>query len=158
MNASDLVVHFATEKAREVAQRAGVPRHGIVLGADTAVVLDGHVFGKPVDAVQARAMIARLSGREHIVMTAIALFDGGGEAIHVETTKVRFRALSAAEADWYVGTGEWRERAGGYAIQGAGAAIVESVNGDYTAVVGLPVPALSRLLLERGFFPPISSA
>lgn len=137
-----------------MAARSGVPEKGAVLGADTAVVLDGQVLGKPADAAEARRVISGLAGREHAVLTAIAVVDAAGETVHVERTAVRFRPLPDREIDWYVGTGEWRDRAGGYAIQGAGAAIVERIDGDYTNVVGLPLPALATMLAARGLFPP----
>jgi len=154
----DLVAANAVGKAREVAARSGVPRGGAVLGADTAVVVDGRAWGKPADPGEARRMITTLAGREHAVLTAFALVDGVGEVAHVERTEVRFRPLDDREIDWYVGTGEWRDRAGGYAVQGAGAAIVESIVGDYTAVVGLPLPALAAALRDRGLFPPAAAA
>ena len=116
-----------------------------VLGADTAVVLEGEVFGKPGDAGQGRAFLSRLSGTTHEVMTGIALCEAGAERSAVAVTAVRFRALERADLDWYLDTGEWGGRAGGYAIQGKGAALVESIEGDYWNVVGLPVPALLRL-------------
>ena len=116
----------------------------LVLGADTDVGLDGDVLGKPADAAQAREFIARLAGRTHQVVGGIAIVLDG-ELIHtsVEVTQVRFRAVDAAFVDWYVETGEWRGRAGGYAIQGAGAALIAGIEGDYLNVVGLP---LARLL------------
>lgn len=153
-SARALVAENAQGKAQEVAARSGVPEAGAVVGADTAVVVDGRPWGKPTDEADARRMIAALAGRTHIVMTAIALIDAGGEETHTESTEVRFRRLTEPEIDWYVEKGEWRDRAGGYAIQGVGAAIVEKISGDYTAVVGLPVPALVALLTARGIFPP----
>jgi septum formation protein len=119
-----------------------------VLGVDTAVVVDGQPLGKPRDSAQAEGFIGRLAGREHEVMSGIALRRAGEETSDVAVTRVRFRSLSAAEIDWYVATGEWRERAGGYAIQGRGAALVERVEGDYWNVVGLPVPVLLALAPE----------
>lgn len=150
-----LVAGNAEGKAREVAARSGVPEGGAVLGADTAVVVQGRAWGKPADAADARRMLADLSGQNHTVLSAITLIHGAGHDHHVEATDVRFRALSEQEIDWYVATGEWRDRAGGYAVQGAGAAIVERISGDYSAVVGLPVPALMALLVRRGLFPAI---
>ena len=116
----------------------------IVLGADTDVGLDGDVLGKPADATQAREFIARLAGRTHQVVGGIAIVRGG-ELVHcsVEVTHVHFRPATRALVDWYVATGEWRGRAGGYAIQGAGAALIAGIEGDYLNVVGLP---LARLL------------
>jgi septum formation protein len=130
-----LVVENALRKARAV---AGEP----VLGVDTAVVLEGSVYGKPRDESEAETYLRRLSDRTHEVMSGIALRRGGAERTDLAVTRVRFRRLEAAEIGWYLGTGEWRERAGGYAIQGRGAALVAGIEGDYLNVVGLPVPAL----------------
>jgi septum formation protein len=116
------------------------------LGADTEVILDGHVFGKPGDEDEARRFLRRLSGRTHEVYGGIVLRHGGEELTGLCVTKVRFRALEAAEIEEYVASGEWQERAGGYAIQGKGAALVEGIDGDFWNVVGLPVPELVRLL------------
>ena len=116
----------------------------LVLGADTDVALDGEILGKPADDDQARAFLARLAARTHAVVGGIALAqEGAVVATAVEVTEVRFRPASAALIEWYVRTGEWRGRAGGYAIQGAGAALVAAIEGDYLNVVGLP---LARLL------------
>ena len=117
-----------------------------VLGADTAVILDGHVFGKPRDADEARTYLRRLSGRTHEVYGGLVLRDDGAEQTGVSVTKVRFRRLEPEEIEDYVATGEWRERAGGYAIQGKGAALVESIEGDFWNVVGLPVAEFVRIL------------
>jgi septum formation protein len=136
-----VVLENALRKARARA-RPGE----LVLGADTAVVLDGRIYGKPAGEAEARATLEALSGRDHEVMTGIAVADHGAERSDVAVTTVRFRALSEAEIDWYLATGEWRERAGGYAIQGRGAALVERIEGDYWNVVGLPVPALLSLV------------
>ncbi len=144
----------AQAKARDVAARAGIPPGGAVLGADTEVMLDGAVLGKPADAAAARAMLAALAGREHAVHTAVCVITQTvGERAGTDRTRVRFRPLPGAAIDWYLGTGEWRERAGGYAIQGAGAALVEAVEGDYTTVVGLPVGLTLRLLDDAGLAP-----
>ena len=143
-------VWVAEENARRkaLAVAAQVPR-GLVLGADTDVGLDGDVLGKPADAAQAREFIARLAGRTHEVVGGIAIVRDG-ELIHtsVEVTKVHFRSVDAAFVDWYVATGEWRGRAGGYAIQGAGAALIAGIEGDYLNVVGLPLARLLDLLPE----------
>jgi septum formation protein len=116
-----------------------------VLGVDTAVVLDGRAFGKPRDPEEAETFLRRLSGRTHEVMGGIALRDGRNERSDVAVTRVRFRLLEQHDIDWYLSGGEWRDRAGGYAIQGRGAALVEGIEGDYWNVVGLPVAALLRL-------------
>ena len=135
-----LVRENALRKAR------AVPASERVLGADTAVVLDGHAFGKPRDEAEAEIFLRRLSGRTHEVMTGIALREpDGAERSDVAVTKVRFRRLEQPDLAWYLATGEWRERAGAYAIQGRGAALVEEIEGDYWNVVGLPVAALLRL-------------
>ena len=120
-----------------------------VLGVDTLVALDGRIYGKPRDAVGAAATLRALSGARHTVVSGIALL-GAGAAPRCATaaTAVSFRALDDATIDWYVAGGEWRERAGGYAIQGRGMALVEAIDGDYANVVGLPVAALLELWPE----------
>lgn len=133
---------LVAENARRKAAAVSGER---VLGVDTAVVLDGRAFGKPGDLAEADTFLRRLSGRTHEVMSGIALRDGRGERSDVAVTRVRFRLLEKAEIDWYLASGEWAERAGGYAIQGRGAALVEAIEGDYWNVVGLPVAALLRL-------------
>jgi septum formation protein len=137
-----LVRENAMRKARAVVARAER-----VLAADTAVVLDGRVFGKPRDEREAETFLRRLSGRTHEVMSGIALIEpGGAERSDVAVTRVRFRRLEAPDLAWYLATDEWHERAGAYAIQGRGAALVEEIEGDYWNVVGLPVAALLRLI------------
>jgi septum formation protein len=127
-------------------RKAEAVRSALTLGADTVVALDGEIYGKPADAAQAREFLGRLAGREHEVLGGIALAEQGEVvAAAVEVTRVHFRALSAAWLDWYLATGEWRHRAGGYAIQGAGAALVRAVDGDYLNVVGLPLARLLEL-------------
>jgi septum formation protein len=123
-----------------------------VLGVDTAVVLaDDSVLGKPADAVEARAMLARLQGAEHRVMSGLALLADGRELVDHAVTIVRFRPLTADEIDTYVAAGEWQGRAGAYAIQGLGAGLVAGVDGDYANVVGLPVALLVATLAELGY-------
>ena len=118
-----------------------------MLGADTLVALDGDILGKPRDAAQAREFVARLAGRTHQVVGGIALArDGALDDTAVEITQVHFRPASAALLDWYVATGEWQGRAGGYAIQGIGAVLVAGIEGDYLNVVGLPLARLLDLL------------
>ena len=134
-----VVVQNALRKARAVTGER-------VLGADTEVVLDGHVFGKPVDEAEAETLLRRLSGRTHEVWGGIALCsEDGGERTASDVTRVRFRRLEEADLSWYLRSGEWRERAGGYAVQGRGAALVDSVEGDFWNVVGLPVRELLRI-------------
>jgi septum formation protein len=143
----------AAAKAREVANRSGVPAGGAVLGADTEVVLDGLVLGKPADATDARAMLGRLSGRSHTVITGITLITPYGERRAHEVTEVTFRELSVREIDWYLATGEWRDRAGGYAIQAAGGALCAAISGDISNVVGLPIARVAGMLLADGIWP-----
>jgi septum formation protein len=135
----NVVVENALRKARAVAGER-------VLGADTEVVLDGHVFGKPADEAEAETLLRRLSGRTHHVISGLALLRAGGDVQSTTaTTEVTFRALDDALIEWYVARREWEGRAGGYAIQGRGAALVERIDGDYLNVVGLPVATLIHL-------------
>ncbi len=127
-------------------RKAGAVEGDPVLGADTAVVLGERVLGKPRDEGEAGAFLSALSGRTHEVWSGVAVIEGDGRRTAAATTRVRFRTLDQADVDWYLAGGEWRERAGGYAIQGRGAALVERIEGDYTNVVGLPVAELLRLV------------
>jgi septum formation protein len=136
-----VVLENALRKARSVPARAGQP----VVGVDTAVVLDGRLFGKPGDRAEAETFLRRLSGRGHEVVSGIALCRDGEERSSLAVTRVRFRLLEQGELDWYLDSGEWEGRAGGYAIQGRGAALVAGIEGDYSNVVGLPVTALLEL-------------
>lgn len=117
-----------------------------VVGVDTVVALDGVVYGKPADAAEARETLQRLAGRTHEVVSGLAVIERGETRTAAATTRVSFRALTQETLDWYLATQEWRERAGGYAIQGRGAALVAGIEGDYLNVVGLPVTALLDLL------------
>ena len=134
----EVVVENAVRKARSVEGER-------VLGVDTEVFLDGRAFGKPSGVEGARSMLAQLSGRSHEVWSGIALREQGEERISCACTRVRFGSLDPALLDWYLDSGEWEGRAGGYAIQGRGAALVESIDGDFWDVVGLPVPDLLEL-------------
>jgi septum formation protein len=119
-----------------------------VLGADTIVVCDGAILGKPASETEAGSMLERLSGRSHAVVSGLALIGSGNPQVVHEVTEVTFRRLSAELVRRYVRTGEWSGRAGGYAIQGQGAGLVRSISGDYLNVVGLPVAALLDLDLS----------
>ena len=136
--------------AGENARRKALAVPGeLVLGADTLVTVDGAILGKPRDAAQAAAYLGRLAGRTHAVVGGIALARGGAVVAEaVELTEVTFRELDGAELAAYVALGEWRGRAGGYAIQGRGAALVRRIAGDYLNVVGLPLARLVDLLAE----------
>lgn len=141
------VLRLAREKA---AARAGTGE--LVLAADTTVVVDGEILGKPADAEDAARMLRRLAGREHEVFTGIALEEPGkGRAADVVETRVHMAALSEEEIAWYVGTGEPMDKAGAYAIQGIGSLFVEAVDGSPSNVVGLPVPAVYRLFAKLGY-------
>jgi septum formation protein len=143
---AELVREHAAGKARSVAgEAAGRP----VLGVDTAVVVDGHVLGKPAGEREAATMLGLLSGRTHVVVSGLCLLGPGWVAVEHEETLVSFRPLVPREVDAYVATGEWRGRAGGYAIQSRGGALVDRVDGDYLNVVGLPAALLVSLLAER---------
>ena len=148
--ASAYVKRLALDKATEVRDRlcAKGARSGLVLGADTTVVLGSGILEKPKDAAEAKAMLKRLSGKEHRVMTGVALVPvaAGKPRSFVETTKVRFRRLSAKEIDGYVATGEPMDKAGAYGIQGAAGAFVTGITGCYFNVVGLPLARLAEML------------
>ena len=138
----------AHRKAWAVASDAAADQTLPVLGVDTVVALDGQIYGKPDGPEQAVATLRQLSGREHTVVSGLSLISGGVERTAVARTGVRFRPLTGAEIAAYVDTGEWRDRAGGYAIQGRGALLVAEIHGDYLNVVGLPVAELVRLAPE----------
>jgi septum formation protein len=139
-----LVCEHALGKARSVA----VPDR-LVLGVDTTVVVDGRLYGKAGDEGEARAMLRALAGRTHEVLSGLCLIADGEELVEHDVTQVTFRSLREAEIARYLAVGEWRDRAGAYAIQGRGAALVERIEGDYLNVVGLPASLLVRLLAER---------
>jgi septum formation protein len=140
------VERHAQGKARSM---AGIAGDRPVLGVDTEVVLDGRVYGKPGDEAEAEAMLEELSGQTHEVVSGLCLLTPAWEELRHAVTRVSFRALTPRELGLYVVSEEWRERAGGYAIQGLGAALVERIDGDYLNVVGLPTALLVRLLAER---------
>ena len=143
----DYVVRLACAKARAVQGRgAALP----VLAADTTVVIDGSILGKPRDREEASAMLARLSGRTHQVLTAVALATPAGSAFRLSTSEVRMRTVTAAECAAYWESGEPHDKAGGYAIQGRGALFVESLRGSYSGVMGLPLFETGQLLAAAG--------
>lgn len=146
LSPEEAVRAHAVGKARSVvAEAAG----RAVLGVDTAVVLDGLVHGKPGSAREAASMLAGLAGRAHEVVSGLCLAGRGFEDAGTETTRVTVRPLTRSAIDAYVATGEWEGRAGGYAIQGRGAALVARVEGDYLNVVGLPAALLVATLSSR---------
>lgn len=140
---------LAFVKAQHIAEKVD---KGIVLGADTIVVCDDEIFGKPADAKDAERMLESLSGREHLVITGVVLIDAGNgrKITGNEITRVKFAKLSKEELKAYIKTGEYAGKAGAYAIQGRAALLVESLNGCYSNVVGLPLRKVGNMLLEFG--------
>jgi septum formation protein len=142
----ELVREHAVGKARSAAHlAAGRP----VLGVDTAVSLGGKLYGKPEDAADAERMLEELAGRTHVVVSGLCLVTPGWELVEHAETSVTFRPLTPRELAVHMTHGEWEGRAGAYAIQGKGAALVERLEGDYLNVVGLPAALLVRILAER---------
>ncbi len=145
--AGDYVVRMACAKARAVRERGGeLP----VLAADTAVVIDGMILGKPAGRAEGIAMLGRLAGRTHRVLTAVALATTAGIAFRVSASEVRLRPVTPAECAAYWESGEPRDKAGGYAIQGAGALFIEHLSGSYSGVMGLPLYETGLLLAAAG--------
>lgn len=144
------VERLAREKALAGLATLNVPAGAVVLGADTAVVLDGRILGKPADRAECLATLAALSGREHQVLTAVALASAQRIESRVVASRVRFRPLRAGEAEAYWATGEPCDKAGSYGIQGLAAVFVSQLEGSYSAVVGLPLCETAQLLGEFG--------
>jgi septum formation protein len=142
------VRRLARAKARHVA--AAVEDDALVLGADTVVIIDGLLLGKPEGEGEALRMLRRLSGAAHEVLTAVALVTGGRETVEVERTLVNFSHLTEEDLAWYVGSGEPFDKAGGYGIQGLASRFVTRIEGSYSNVVGLPVTLVVGLLRARG--------
>ena len=142
-----LVEAHSQGKARSVGRATGE----LALGVDTVVVVDGEVLGKPADEAAATAMLERLAGREHSVCSGLTLLSEEGDETASDETLVRFHPLDGAAIARSVAHGEWRGRAGAYAIQERGALLVAGITGDYLNVVGLPVALLVRMLARRGF-------
>ena len=142
---SDYVSRLAQAKARAVVPPS---LEAVVVAVDTAIGLGEEIIGKPADEARAREILARLSGRTHEVASAIALSDIARGAVEVEITRteVTFAPLSGQMIRWYLATGEWKGRAGAYAIQGKGAALIANVKGCFTNVIGISIPTLLRML------------
>lgn len=138
----EVAIENAYRKAAEVALRFP---DASVLGVDTVVALAGRLYGKPAERAQARQTLEALGGRTHAVVSGVCLIEDGRSRTAAATTLVEFRALDDALIEWYLARGEWHERAGGYAIQGRGAALVAGIEGDFFNVVGLPVATLLTL-------------
>jgi septum formation protein len=147
------VRRMALEKSAAAQKAHAAPGEAdglVVIGADTAVVVDGSILGKPEDPVAAREMLARLSGRAHEVLTGLSVRKGAREVGAVESTAVWFDPLTPGEIAWYVESGEGRDKAGGYAIQGLASRFIPRIEGSYANVVGLPVARLAHLLADLG--------
>jgi septum formation protein len=142
----ELVREHALGKARSVGERAG---NRPVLAVDTTVSLGGKIYGKPANAEEAERMLEELAGETHVVVSGLCLLTPGWELVEHASTRVTFRDLTPREVAHHMTHGEWEGRAGGYAIQGRGAALVERIDGDYLNVVGLPAALLVRILAER---------
>jgi septum formation protein len=151
--AEKLVARLAEAKARAVAELAGEGKPAIIIGADTAVELDGEIFGKPRDAADAREMLSYLSGRTHFVLTGICVLrlPDGATRSAVERTAVTFAPLDPSEIEAYVTSGEPFDKAGGYAIQGRAGRYIPRIEGCYFNVVGLPLARLHALLSDLGW-------
>jgi septum formation protein len=146
----DYITRIARAKVIAVARRR---ESGLVIGADTIVVLDGAMMGKPRDEDHAEQMLRQLSGRWHAVMTGVALYDIATrrEVADYDKTLVRFAQLTDKEIEWYIRSGEPADKAGAYAIQGLGSLFVEEIAGNYFNVVGLPIPLVYRLSRRLGY-------
>ncbi len=139
---------MAENAYRKAVAASADPDRELVLGVDTIVTLGGRIYGKPADLAEARATLSALAGHRHAVLSGICLIGGSRARTAVSTTLVELRALDDALLEWYLATGEWSGRAGAYAIQGRGAALVTSIEGDYLNVVGLPVATMLELAPE----------
>jgi septum formation protein len=144
---AQVTVENALRKARSV-RRDGLPE--IIIGCDTVVVLDGHIYGKPADELEAAATIRALAGRTQEVLSGLAVLVGDEERTALARTQVTFHPIDEQLLAWYVSTGEWRDRSGGYAIQGAGSRLVKEFRGEVENVVGLPLEPLLQLCPELG--------
>jgi len=141
------------ERVARLKAAAGVAPDRIVIAADTIVVLDGQVLGKPADPDEARAMLACLSGRRHQVLTCAVVATPNQEIVHLDRAEVSFATLTAGEIEWYVGTGDSLDKAGAYGIQGAAGLFVTELRGNLQTVIGLPMRTLLGSLRELGFDP-----
>lgn len=147
---TDYVSRVAREKAGAGLLKVMSNPHALVLGADTEVVLGDRVFGKPADAGEAKAMLAELAGRAHVVISVVWLLSADRDLRAQSVSEVRFAALDGGAIDAYVATGEWQGKAGGYAIQGLAATFIEHLSGSYSGVMGLPLYETACLLHAMG--------
>jgi nucleoside triphosphate pyrophosphatase len=146
---ADYVMRIAMAKAKAGrAMLSAGKNNKPVLAADTAVIIDEQILGKPVDDGDARNMLKRLSGKTHQVMTAVALASSTQLLTDLSVSEVRFAKLSEAEIDWYIQTGEGRDKAGSYAVQGLGALFIDQIQGSYSGIMGLPIRETGQLLMQ----------
>jgi septum formation protein len=145
---ADVVLENARRKARGGAELARAGAGDLVLGVDTDVAIDGVLLGKAATEAEARDRLERLSGRVHEVLSGVVLLDGDQERPGVARSEVGFRDLEPRDIDLYLASGEWRDRAGAYAVQGLGSTLVESLQGDLSNVIGLPIALLLQLAPE----------
>jgi septum formation protein len=153
--AEDYVRRVAREKAGAGLLRVIGQADAVVLGADTEVVLDGRIYGKPADAADAAEMLRSLSGRTHVVISAVSVVSAGREAHAVSISDVEFAPIAEDEIAAYLATGEWDGKAGAYAIQGMAQAFVRRLSGSQSGVMGLPLHETAGLLRGFGLFPPV---
>jgi septum formation protein len=151
--AQSYVRRVAREKAREGLRQVAAVPGAVVLGADTEVILGDDVFGKPVDAADAAAMLRRLSGRTHLAVSAVSLVAASRELAALSISEVTFAELDDATIDAYLATDEWRGKAGAYGIQGAAQAFIAHLSGSHSGVMGLPLYETARLLREFDLLP-----
>jgi septum formation protein len=142
-------VDLVREHARGKAHSVPIDDERPVLAVDTAVTLGGRIYGKPQSATEAVEMLERLGGKTHLVVSGLCLLTPGWEFLDHAATRVTFRPLTPRDIATYIASGEWQDRAGAYAIQGLGGALVEQIEGDYLNVVGLPASLLVRVLADR---------
>ncbi len=147
LSISETVMHLAEQKA---AFALRLHPDACVIGADTIVVLDGEILGKPSSPEDAVRTLNRMQGRTHTVYTGVAVLKAGYSDVRYDATRVRFRTMSKKEILWYVSTGEPLDKAGSYGVQGFGSVFVDSIEGNYFTVVGLPAPMLYEMLLKAG--------
>ena len=145
------VRRLAADKSAAAQADATTGLEVVILGADTAVVVEGEILGKPGDDGESAAMLRRLSGKRHEVLTGVSVRRGPLEVGGVETTAVEFRALSEGEVAWYIASGEGGDKAGAYAIQGLASRLIPRILGSYANVVGLPIACVAELLKEIGY-------
>jgi len=140
------VRRLASDKAAAVGRSSATHDSDVIVAADTVVVVDGAILGKPRDDIEAAAMLRQLSGRWHEVLTGVAIRSGSREIVDVATSRVQLASLSEADIVWYVTSGEGRDKAGAYAIQGLASRFIPRIDGSYANVVGLPVALVWELL------------